>query len=191
MRKRVFFIYTERFSDFNSMIEQYEKEMRRIFESGPKEKVYEEEKTEEEHIEPLEKYELQKEISSSVKPDGKGSIVVEVTTARGAVPISGADVVIDRLDLLDPMGRKELMAVRTTGPDGRTEPVFVETVSKDLSLSPGSANPFSTFYVSTAYKGFAPQKNLPVDVFSNEVSILKIDLVPLPEKLYEGRGENG
>ncbi|MBQ2997881.1 MAG: hypothetical protein IJD62_02650 [Oscillospiraceae bacterium] len=30
----MFFIYTERYSDFNSMIEQYEKEMRKLFEES-------------------------------------------------------------------------------------------------------------------------------------------------------------
>ena len=43
---------------------------------------------------------------------------------------------------------------------------------------------------SASEKDFEPVKNRPVDVFANEVSILKIDLVPKPEKLYGG-GTNG
>jgi len=44
--------------------------------------------------------------------------------------------------------------------------------------------------VTASEKGFEPAKNRPVDVFANEVSILKIDLIPKPEKLFGG-GANG
>ncbi|MBQ7874723.1 MAG: hypothetical protein IJ306_06140 [Oscillospiraceae bacterium] len=119
-------------------------------------------------------------------PDKIGSIVVEVTTARGAVPLSGVTVIIDRLDVDDPGGRQELIAVETTNADGRTKPVAVQTVSRDLSLTPGNGNPFATFYISAKAEGFEPVKSRPVDVFADEMSILKIDLIPKPEKLGEG-----
>ncbi|MBP1569422.1 MAG: hypothetical protein J6A12_03410, partial [Oscillospiraceae bacterium] len=61
---------------------------------------------------------------------------------------------------------------------------------RELSLEPGSSEPFSTFYVTASEKDFEPVKSRPVDVFAIEVSILKIDLVPKPEKLYGG-GTNG
>ena len=111
---------------------------------------------------------------------------MEVTTGRGAIPLSEIDVVIDRLDLDDPKGRQELIAVLETDRSGRTKPVAVKTVSRELSLVPGNSEPFSTFYVTASEKGFEPVRNRPVDVFANEVSILKIDLVPKPENLYGG-----
>lgn len=194
MRKRVFFIPTERFSDFNSMIERYEQEMRKLFAEKQKETGFSEKAKE--SFAPIEiipeKDENEKALPPEDKtvPDGIGNIIVEVTTGRGAVPLSGVDVVIDRLDIDDPRGRKELVAVKTTDQSGRTKPVPVKTVSRELSLEPGSSEPFSTFYVTASEKDFEPVKNRPVDVFANEVSILKIDLVPKPEKLYGG-GTNG
>ena len=194
MRKRVFFIPTERFSDFNSMIERYEQEMRKLFAEKQKETGFSEKAKE--SFAPIEiipeKDEIKKTLPSEDKtvPEGIGNIIVEVTTGRGAVPLSGVDVVIDRLDIDDPRGRKELVAVKTTDQSGRTKPVPVKTVSRELSLEPGSSEPFSTFYVTASEKDFEPVKNRPVDVFANEVSILKIDLVPKPEKLYGG-GTNG
>ena len=194
MRKRVFFIPTERFSDFNSMIERYEQEMRKLFAEKQKETGFSEKAKE--SFAPIEiipeKDEIKKTLPPEDKtvPDGIGNIIVEVTTGRGAVPLSGVDVVIDRLDIDDPRGRKELVAVKTTDQSGRTKPVPVKTVSRELSLEPGSSEPFSTFYVTASEKDFEPVKNRPVDVFANEVSILKIDLVPKPEKLYGG-GTNG
>ena len=181
----MFFIPTERYSDFNSMIERYEQEMRKLF--AEKQKIAEEEKFVPEVL-PVET-KIQKEQTKFV-PDGTGSIIVEVTTGRGAVPLSGIDVVIDRLDFDDPKGRQKLVAVLETDQSGRTKPVEVETVSKELSLVPGNSEPFSTFYVTASEKGFEPVKSRPVDVFASEVSILKIDLVPKPENL-NGGGTNG
>lgn len=213
----MFFIYTERYSDFSSMIERYEKEMRKMFESSPKtetdyslrgEPDLETAVFPEDAI-PVPEFQQREQSGNEIPerpmepqvtamplppvqpqeqplPDKIGSIVVEVTTARGAVPLSGVTVVIDRLDVDDPMGRQELIAVETTDTDGRTKPVEVQTVSRDLSLTPGSPNPFATFYISARTDGFEPVRSRPVDVFSEEMSILKIDLIPIPEKLGEG-----
>lgn len=195
MRKRVFFIPTERYSDFNDMIARYEQEMRKLFAEKHKETLPEEKVSEtSEPVKnipriPEEKTERENK-PKQIVPDGIGNIIVEVTTGRGAVPLSGVDVVIDRLDIYDPKGRQELIAVETTDQSGRTKPVPVKTVSRELSLEPGNTEPFSTFYVTAAEKDFEPVKSRPVDVFANEVSILKIDLVPKPEKLYGG-GTNG
>lgn len=178
----MFFISAERYSDFNSMIERYEQEMRKLF--AEKQKIAGFEEKEVPEISPSEPE--TKEKQSTPVPDGFGSIIVEVTTGRGAVPLSGIDVVIDRLDFDDPKGRQELVAVLETDRSGRTKPVSVKTVSKELSLVPGNSEPFSTFYVTASEKGFEPVKSRPVDVFANEVSILKIDLIPKPENLNGG-----
>lgn len=205
----MFFIATERYSDFNSMIEQYEQEMRRIF--AEKQKIADSITDESESIRqvlnvtdenetnnlieiPQETQEapLKEETTDSrIISDGVGNIIVEVTTARGAIPMEGTDVVIDRLDGNDENGRQELIAVETTNQSGRTRPVSVNTVSKELSLVPGNSEPFSTFYVTAAVTGFEPVKNRPVDVFANEISILKIDLIPKPEHLSGGDFANG
>lgn len=185
------FISTERYSDFNSMIERYEQEMRKLF--SEKQKISGFEEPVREVMEPLKNVvpvqeitEIKKEEQPKTVPDGIGNIIVEVTTGRGAIPLSEIDVVIDRLDLDDPKGRQELIAVLETDRSGRTKPVAVKTVSRELSLVPGNSEPFSTFYVTASEKGFEPVRNRPVDVFANEVSILKIDLVPKPENLYGG-----
>ena len=185
------FISTERYSDFNSMIERYEQEMRKLF--AEKQIISGFEEPVREVMEPLKNVvpvqeitEIKKEEQPKTVPDGIGNIIVEVTTGRGAIPLPEIDVIIDRLDLDDPDGRQELIAVLETDRSGRTKPVAVKTVSRELSLVPGNSEPFSTFYVTASEKGFEPVKNRPVDVFANEVSILKIDLIPKPEKLYGG-----
>ena len=185
------FISTERYSDFNSMIERYEQEMRKLF--SEKQKISGFEEPVREVMEPLKNVvpvqeitEIKREERPKTVPDGIGNIIVEVTTGRGAIPLPEIDVIIDRLDLDDPDGRQELIAVLETDRSGRTKPVAVKTVSRELSLVPGNSEPFSTFYVTASEKGFEPVKNRPVDVFANEVSIVKIDLIPKPENLYGG-----
>ena len=185
------FISTERYSDFNSMIERYEQEMRKLF--AEKQKISGFEEPVREVMEPLKNVvpvqeitEIKNEEQPKTVPDGIGNIIVEVTTGRGAIPLPEIDVIIDRLDLDDPDGRQELIAVLETDRSGRTKPVAVKTVSRELSLVPGNSEPFSTFYVTASEKGFEPVRNRPVDVFANEVSILIIDLVPKPENLYGG-----
>lgn len=209
MRKRVLFIFTERYSDFNSMIEQYEKEMRRLFEEKQKIAGFEEpavktavfpedapsvpefQQREQENIivpeSPVPDV-PQKNEAEEPQDDsyGTGTVIAEITTARGAVPLEGVTVIIDKFSSADPMGRKELVALRTTDRSGRTEPLKVEAASRELSLEPGKNDPFSTFYVSARLKNFEPVQNRPVDVFADEVSIIKIDLVPKPENLAGG-----
>ena len=203
MRKRVLFILTERYSDFNSMIERYEKEMRRLFEEKQRMAGFEEPsgaaavfpedvpmpqrgEKEQDYAAALENpVPSGEENSSSEKDitDKTGTLIAEVSTAKGAVPLSGVSVIIDRLDSEDSKGRKELIAIEVTNQSGRTSPVTVKAEPKELSLEPGNIDPFRTVYVSAKADGFEPAKNLPVDIFADEISILKIDLVPKPENL--------
>ena len=135
------FISTERYSDFNSMIERYEQEMRKLF--AEKQKISGFEEPVREVMEPLKNVvpvqeitEIKREEQPKTVPDGIGNIIVEVTTGRGAIPLPEIDVIIDRLDFDDPDGRQELIAVLETDQSGRTKPVAVKTVSRELSLVP-------------------------------------------------------
>lgn len=202
----------ERYSDFNRMIEQYEKEMRKLFEESRKAnsdfyepvretavfpedapQVPQFQEREQGYIDVPEREILPvpEEKPAPQQENKTGSIVVEVTTARGAVPLEGVTVVIDRFDANDPMGRKELMAVLETDSSGRTKAVELPAADKELSLEPGQKDPFYTYYVSVRSKGFDPVKERPVDVFSGEMSILKIGLIPKPENLFAGGTADG
>ncbi len=159
------------------MMEQYEREMRRLFSEKKPEGL----PIIKETLSPVEEVPV-----PETKNEGK--LIVEVTTAKGAVPLSEVTVVIDRTDLNDPKGRKELIKIEETNADGRTKPVSIQTVNKNLSLEPGNSDPFSTVYVSAQIRNFEPVRDRPVDLFTDEISILKIDLVPKPEVLGEEMG---
>ncbi len=186
MKKEGVNIYTERYSDFASAIAQYEKEMRRLFEQQEKPQVLKSEALPEPAPVPM-PIPVPEPAKSEEPPKEQtvdfGSVIVEVTTARGAIPLEGVTVVISSLDFEDSKGRKELIKIEQTGSEGRTKPVALPTVNKDLSLTPGNNEPFSTVYVSAQTRGYFPVKDRPVDIFMDETSILKIDLVPKPENL--------
>lgn len=176
------------------MIERYEKEMRRIFDSTPKPvpavmaAVYPEQIPEEpELLEPLPEEKIQTE--EPAFPEGK--VTAWVTTGRGAVPISGATVIFSKADENDSKGRRELIAVKVTDKSGKTPPITVRTEKKELSLEPGSSEPFSTVYITAFVPGFEPIREMPADIFEGELSVQKIDLVPKPEEItIKGGAQN-
>lgn len=99
-----------------------------------------------------------------------GGLIVEVKTARGALPVEGARVEIGSGDSV----------IRTlyTDRSGRTERISLSTPSKNLSLTPGIPNSFSTYTVSVSQKGFHKFTSKSVPVFSGITSIQPVELIP-------------
>lgn len=121
--------------------------------------------------------------------DDVGKIIVIVNSGREAFPLADVRVLIDREETIDGDGRLELVRVLVTDASGRTEPVTVATVNRELSQSPeDSGLTFSTYYVSARKNGYFSIERYPVDVFGGQTSILELGLVPKPEELGEGNG---
>ena len=203
--KRVKRINNERYSDFASLIARYEKEMREAYGKTP---LPAEIPPEEEPKEPLPPTEIPvfgevsaempadpphserpfpeeppTEDNEELPQDDTGEIMVTANAGRGAVPLSGVSVLIDRNDPDDEVRRQELVGLLETDASGKTENIRVKTVSRLLSLVPGNKGPFATYYVSTRLAGYEPVDHLPVDVFGGQVSLLKVEMIPLAEDL--------
>lgn len=189
-RKEGVFIYTKRYSDFGKMMAEYEAQLR---------KTYEESKTLEEETEPEPVSEAPAEnisFEETVEPPNEqqeapaenndsGNIVVTASSGRGAYPLAGVRIIVDRFDEEDDSARQEVIGILLTDRSGRTPSLAVKTVSRRLSQSPGSSGPFVTYYVSARVAGYYPINSLPVDVFGGQTSILELDFVPEPIE-YEG-----
>lgn len=198
-------IYNERYSDFESMIKRYEREMRETYENKnrginseepmindgvfPNEKepsfVSEQIEAENQTVDDSSRdsdYE-----DSPASEDDKGYIIVITNSGRGAVPLEGVNVVVDRVNEDDPNHRQELVKILSTNSSGRTSKIEVSTVGRRLSQVPGNPGPFATYYVSANLSGYIPVRDQPVDVFGGETSLLKIELVPEPEDLGGGK----
>ena len=225
--KKVLIIYSEKYSDFSSMMARYEEEMRRAYASAPHlkgtgapaaaeeddaleeklarqnaatqqavERVLESLPTEEDatpdktELHPPEDYAYVTDGEQGVNPQNDlGQIIVTATSGRDAYPIAGVNVIIDRTDANDGGGRQELVGILVTNSSGRTEPLTVETVNRDLSREPDEkGDTFTTYYVSARKAGYFPIDKYPVDVFGGQTSILELSFTPEPEYLGGGSG---
>lgn len=224
-------IYSEKYSDFSSMMARYEEEMRRAYASAPhlegtgvpaaaqednalEEKLARQDAavqqatelvlkslpTEENttpdttpdktEIHPSEDYAYAMDGVQGLNPENDlGKIIVTATSGRDAYPIAGVNVIIDRADTNDGGGRQELVGILVTNSSGRTEPLTVETVNRDLSREPDEkGDTFTTYYISARKAGYFPIDRYPVDVFGGQTSILELSFTPEPE--YLGGGGN-
>ena len=218
-------IYSEKYSDFSSMMARYEEEMRRAYASAPHlegtgapaaaeeddaleeklarqnaaaqeaaERALENLPTEEDvmpdktEFHPPEDYAHVTDGETGINPENDlGQIIVTTSSGRDAYPLGGVRVIIDREDINDGGGRQELVGILVTDSSGRTEPITVETVNRDLSCEPDEkGDTFTTYYVSARKNGYFPIDKYPVDVFGGQTSILELNLVPQPEYLGGG-----
>ncbi|MDE6963582.1 MAG: SpoIID/LytB domain-containing protein, partial [Lachnospiraceae bacterium] len=113
-----------------------------------------------------------------------GYLQIQIRTAHGAVPISGAAVKIQ-----DDRGR--LVYQLTTDENGETPMVSLETVDKSLSLDSGySGDPYVNYEVFAGVRGFKPVHISGVSIFDGEKAVLPVALVP-KGKESGGTGEDG
>lgn len=108
---------------------------------------------------------------------GIGYLVVNVSTARGAIPLRGATVTV----MYDEDGNTSIHSVLTTDMSGKTEKLELPAPSRELSESPGNIKPYATYTVSAEKEGYYPVTNTGVPVFSGITSIQPIEMLPLAE----------
>ena len=99
-----------------------------------------------------------------------GGLIVEVKTARGALPVENARVEIRSGDTL--------LYTLFTDRNGRTERVSLSAPSIGLSLRPGVPNAFALYSVAVAKNGFHPFSFSSVPVFAGITSIQPAELIP-------------
>ena len=107
---------------------------------------------------------------------------VRVTTARQAVPIEGARVVVTRLE----DGQEKLMYVLNTNSDGITETVALPAVPARYSLIPGYENPFTLYNVDVSHPGYFNVRIRGIPLYGGVTATQPVDLTPLPENVTPG-----
>ena len=116
----------------------------------------------------------------SPTPQGEGGLVVRVTTARGAIPLEGAQVNI-RNYAKEGEGRGDVLYALVSGSDGKTDLVRLPTVARSDSLSPGNGTPFLTYNVEVFLEGYYSQRYINVPIFDGIIAVQPADMIPLPE----------
>lgn len=106
-----------------------------------------------------------------------GYLIVNVVTARGAIPLAGAAVTIYDGETEG----KPIITVLYTDSGGKTERYALPAPSRDISLQPGNSKPYATYMIQVDMEGFYPVANNGVPVFDGVTSIQPVEMVPFAE----------
>ena len=110
-----------------------------------------------------------------------GTLLAQVFTSRAQIPIQGATVAATQRAAA---GRHTLLAVRTTGSNGRIAPITLPTPDPAASESPGTAEPFAVCDLWAEAPGYELLYVENVQVFPGTETIQTLELIPLPEETH-------
>ncbi len=108
---------------------------------------------------------------------GTGYLVVQVTTANSAVPLTSANVVISA----DQPGDGDVIYELRTGAGGRTERVSLETMPRADSESPSDTKPYLTYHIEVSALGYEKAIFQNVPIFDGITAFQQANLIPIPE----------
>lgn len=113
-----------------------------------------------------------------------GRLVVRVSAASGAVPVSDATVII-RSALNEPP--VTVLASLMTDESGLTEPILIPTPHVSESLTPGGRKPFAQISTEVSADGYFTSSNLNIPIYPGITSIQPVTLIPLPDSESNGQ----
>lgn len=108
-----------------------------------------------------------------IKPETDGGIRVHVFTARGAVPVAGATVIITR----EAGGETVLISVQQSDDCGDCPEVRVPAPP---STADEQFPAYYTYDIAVQADGYYRERSADVPVFEGVVSVQSFDLIPLP-----------
>lgn len=112
---------------------------------------------------------------NSTPQTGTGYLLVQVTTANTAIPLSDAFVTVSRDN-----AQNELLYTLRTGADGRTPRVALSAPAREDSFAPSDIPPFSTYNIAVQARGFGTANYNHVPIFDGITAFQQADLVPIP-----------
>lgn len=126
----------------------------------------------------------EQDLTAETKNTGVGYVIVSVTTARGAIPITGATVRIFNYENGGENG--SLIITTKTNSSGRTDKIPLPAPPRSSSLSPGNGKSYTTYNIDAQYDGFYNQYYVNVPIFDGITAIQNVDLIPLSETGSDG-----
>ncbi len=112
---------------------------------------------------------------------GLGYLIVHVTTARGAIPLEGAQVTVRDYSPEFTENRGDVRATLISGRDGNTERISLPTSPVGDSLSPGTVQPFSIYNLEVHLEGYRGQFYYALPIFEGITAVQPVDMIPLSE----------
>lgn len=113
---------------------------------------------------------------------GQGYLVVHVTTARGAIPLEGAQVTIRSYPPQESATRGDVIATLVSGSDGNTPIIPLAAPPRAESMRPGSAQkPYALYIAEIRLEGYSDQNYSGIPIFDGITAIQPANMIPLPE----------
>ena len=102
---------------------------------------------------------------------GRGTVIFLITSGRGALPVSGAQVTVSKAG--------EQLAVLRTNESGQTTPFNLPAPKRELSESPSTSGEpvYSLYDVSITAEGFVTQFLKDMPVFDGVTSLQSVQLL--------------
>lgn len=107
-----------------------------------------------------------------------GKLIVQTTSAKNAIPVVGATVVVRKLN---DDGTSQVLTVMNTDINGQTPPFEIETPSPSESLSPGNAKPYTDISIEISADGYYGLVNTHVPIYPGVTSLQPAWLIPVSE----------
>ncbi len=109
---------------------------------------------------------------------GSGYLRLRVTSAGGALPVSGAVVTVSEYT---PDGTGEVLYSLRTNEGGLTDTVALPTVPAADSMKPGAERPYSVYSVVVKKDGYYTVEGVAVPIFDKIVALQPVNMIPLTE----------
>ncbi len=108
---------------------------------------------------------------------GSGRLIVRVFTASGAVPLSGAQVVVRNT----PAVGGGIIASLITDRSGIAPTVSLSAPPKSEAQHPGSVRPYSVYGIDVFLDGYFTPVYESVPIYDGITSVQNVIMIPLPE----------
>ena len=113
--------------------------------------------------------------------EGLGYMIVRVTTARGAIPLEGATVIVSDYFGEDEKERGNAIYTLTTNSSGLTDKFALPAPPRSLSMTPGNGKSYLTYNIAVTKDGYYQQNYINAPIFDGITSIQSADMIPLSD----------
>ena len=163
--------------DFKKMINDYNKELKKISSKAKQNPL--QEKSKNYALPNIEEKQMIFGQKSNLK--GSGNLLVRVFSAKQATPVIDALVAVSFLN----GDGEELLKSAFTNNDGEVPTYALPTVNRQESLNPGVNNPYASYRVVVSADGYFTMDSVNVPIFDGETAVLPVEMLPIPE-FYSG-----
>ena len=112
---------------------------------------------------------------------GTGYLIVRVSTASGAIPVSGATVAV-RSGVADESNDKgAVVRILKSDRDGNTPRIALPAPPRENSTKPGGAVPYAPYQIDVVADGYYRQYFTGVPVYAGVTSIQPAALIPIAD----------